>query len=140
MFLVIGLPGEKLKDIWKSFRFAAKCKCFSPFISVATPYPGTKLFSECREKGYFSRDFKLDDLFISSFMIKTPDWGQKQLQKALLRGMVYLKIRSMLNSPKATLKLFIQLLIKPRALINYFRKLTGKYSQIKNSIVSRSYW
>jgi magnesium-protoporphyrin IX monomethyl ester (oxidative) cyclase len=140
LFLVIGLPGEKIKDIWKSFRFAAKCKCFNPFISIATPYPGTRLFSRCKENKYFSRDFSLEDLFITSFMIETPEWNEKQLQKVLLKGMVYLKIMSFINNPKSTLKLFAQLLINPIKLAVYLKKLFHKYSHIKKNILKHSYW
>jgi len=104
MFLVIGLPGEKLKDMWTSIRFAAYCGCFAPHISVATPYPGTKLFEECKEKGYFARKFTLDGLFIRSFIIKTPDWDEHDLQKMLIKAYLYLNLRSLAANPIYTMK------------------------------------
>ena len=86
MFLVIGMPGEKLSDMWESFKFAVKCGCFSPHISVATPYPGTQLYENCVKNGYFSKPFSLDDLFIRSFLINTPDWNEKDLKRILFKG------------------------------------------------------
>jgi len=99
LFLVMGLPGETLKDIWKSFHFAADCGCYSPFISIATPYPGTELFDNCKKNNHFSRKFSFDDLYIKSYMIKTKDWDEDVLKKVFLRGCLYLAIRNALAHP-----------------------------------------
>jgi len=77
------MPGENIADIWKSFRFAADCGCFIPNISVATPYPGTELFDICLKNGYFARKFSLDDLFVRSFMIRTPEWDENKLREVM---------------------------------------------------------
>ena len=121
MFLVMGLPGEKIEDMWQSFRFAAECGCYAPHISVATPYPGTKLFDECMQKGYFSRKFTLDDLFIRSFLIRTPDWDEHDLKKTLLKGHLYLRFRNLLSNPVSSFNRLIGKLKEPRKVISYLR-------------------
>lgn len=97
IFIVIGMPGETVEDIWASFRFAAENGCYNPLISVATPYPGTKLFNICMENNFFVNDFKLDDLFIKSFMIKTPHWSDRDLKRILSQGLIYLRVEKLLN-------------------------------------------
>lgn len=122
MFLVIGLPGETIKDIWASFKFAASCGVYNPLISVATPYPGTQLFEECRAKDLFEREFSLDDLFIRGFMIKTDIWNKYELQRALNRGIIYLKFMKLINHPLISI-VNIKNKLKEHGLLFYTRKL-----------------
>lgn len=122
MFLVIGMPGETIKDMWTSFRFAGDCGCYDPHISVATPYPGTKLFDECKKNGYFSREFTLDDLFIRSYLITTTKWGENDLKKTLHRGIMYLKFRETLNNPKK-MKWALQKLTTPSVVRKWFKEI-----------------
>lgn len=121
MFLVIGMPGEKLSDMWKSFKFAADCGCFTPHISVATPYPGTQLYETCLKNGYFARPFSLDDLFIRSFLIKTPDFVEGDLRRMLIKGKLYLLFRSIAAHPSLIFKYTGQVMAKPSRIINYFK-------------------
>lgn len=125
MFLVVGMPGEKLNDIWRSFRFAAKCGCYTPHISVAVPYPGTEIFSICIEKNYFSREFLLDDLYIKSFMIETPDWTEKELRRVVSRGLIYLKVRGVVSNPLLIFGLIVKYLKKPALVISVLKKAIG---------------
>lgn len=110
MFLVIGMPGETMRDIWMSFRYAASCGCFKPHISVATPYPGTELYDICRSNGYLSRDVRMEDYYIRSFLIKTPQWSERRLAMMLTWGRFYLAIRGLLAgqiSPRVALKAIV---------------------------------
>lgn len=123
MFLVMGMPGEKIEDMWQSFHFAAECGCYTPHISVATPYPGTKLFDECIQKGYFSRKFTLDDLFIRSFLIRTPDWTENDLRRTLLKGHLYLNLRALFNNPTFQFRRLIRKLKHPSSIIDYIKRI-----------------
>ena len=122
MFLVIGMPGETLKDMWTSIKFAADCGCYDPHISVATPYPGTVLFDDCNKKGYFAREFSLDHLFIRGFLIETPDWSGDDIRKLLNRGIIYLKFREVLTNPQK-IKWAFQKLMKPSLIVNWIKKI-----------------
>lgn len=99
MFLVIGMPGETIKDIRQSFRFAAECGCYQPHISVATPYPGTELFEKCKKENLFSRPFTFNNLFIRSYMIETDEFNAQTLQKTVKQGKNYLLVRKYLSKP-----------------------------------------
>lgn len=119
IFLIIGMAGETKEQIWDSFRLAEELEIYSPFISIATPYPGSELYDICREEKYIPDDYSLDDLFIRSFSISTPDWTCEELKDILRQGQRYLRIsflkkhplgfiadsfRFMINSPKQFLK------------------------------------
>jgi radical SAM superfamily enzyme YgiQ (UPF0313 family) len=127
IFLVIGMPGETVRDIWSSFRFAASCGCYEPHISVATPYPGTKLFEECGQKGFFAREFTLDDLFIRSFMIRTPQWSEKTLEKLLSRGLLYLKVRSFFFDPKRSFGRLARAVKHPGLILAFIKQVMNSF-------------
>ena len=122
MFFVMGMPGEKLADIWESFKFAAECGCFTPHISVATPYPGTELYENCLKNGYFSKPFSLDDLFIRSFLIKTPDWNEEDLKRILFKGNLYLKLRSMIAQPSKIIEYIGKIISRPSRIIEFIKQ------------------
>ncbi|MCX5884701.1 MAG: radical SAM protein [Proteobacteria bacterium] len=121
MFIVIGSPGEKITNMWESFKFAVECGCFSPHISVATPYPGTQLYEDCVKNGYFARPYSLDDLFIRSFLIRTPDWNEEDLKKVLFRGNLYLKLKSIIVHPSKIIKYAIKIILRPSIVIQLFK-------------------
>lgn len=132
IFLVIGMPGEKADDIWQSFKFVADCECYNPHISIATPYPGTKLLNDSLERKFFSKEFNLDDLFTRSFMLKTEDWDENKLRRILLMGHLYLKFRRLLSNPVSILKLPL-LLFKYRFSINsYIKEVLKKETLLDN--------
>ena len=89
-FLVVGLPGETVKQMWDSIEFVKKLGIRYPHISVATPYPGTELYDICKMNGYLGSDFSYDDLFIRSFSITTPDWNSEELRRFLDEAEQYL--------------------------------------------------
>jgi magnesium-protoporphyrin IX monomethyl ester (oxidative) cyclase len=126
MFLVVGMPGETIKDIWKSFRFAVECRCFTPLVSVATPYPGTELFEECKQKGYFSREFTLDSLFTKSFLIETPDWDEAMLRTTLFRGYVYMKVNELIRDPLAFMKWSLRKVKHPSSIIGHIKRIISR--------------
>ncbi len=64
--IVIGLPGETRGDIWESLRFAlrlARLGVDDVGLYLFSPYPGSELFSELREKGIIK---KLDNDYFAS--------------------------------------------------------------------------
>jgi anaerobic magnesium-protoporphyrin IX monomethyl ester cyclase len=97
-FLVVGMPGETIEQMWDSIKFVKKLGIYHPHISVATPYPGTRLYDICQKNGYLKPDFSYDDLFIRSFCITTPQWNSEQLQNFLTKAEQYLHAEERKNS------------------------------------------
>lgn len=63
---MIGFPFEKIDDFKKTTRFAVEIMEENPyargdFMAIYQPYPGTALYNECIQKGYFKRPEKLED-------------------------------------------------------------------------------
>ncbi|WP_198003723.1 B12-binding domain-containing radical SAM protein [Methanococcoides burtonii] len=106
IFLILGMPGDNLEAMWDNYKFARKIKVFDPFISVATPYPGSEIFDICESKGYFSEEFKLENLFIRSFPIRTEQWTPEDIQKLMKKGYIYLKFYQFLDNPFNFTRLF----------------------------------
>ena len=94
--LILGMPGETESQMWDTFRLARDLGIYRPFISIATPYPGSQLYDICMEKGYLHDGFTLDDLYIRAFPISTEDWDSEQLQKIYEKGKMFL-LRSFLR-------------------------------------------
>ncbi len=90
IYLIMGVPGETKGQIWDSFYLAKELGVYEPFISVATPYPGSELYDICQKKKYIPDDFSLDDLFIRSFSISTEDWTGEELREILKQGQRFL--------------------------------------------------
>lgn len=106
IFLILGMPDDTLDAMWDNYKFARKIRVFDPFISVATPYPGSEIYDLCNEKGYLSSDFSLEDLFIRSFPISTEDWTPHEIKRMMLKGYIYLKFYQFLDNPVLFTKLF----------------------------------
>jgi magnesium-protoporphyrin IX monomethyl ester (oxidative) cyclase len=56
-FFIIGMPGETESDIVKTVEYAKELLPDEAYFSIATPYPGTPLYDECREHGYIPIDY-----------------------------------------------------------------------------------
>lgn len=123
MFLVIGMPGETMAEIWQSFRFAALCGVYSPHVSIATPYPGTKLLEICQKNGYLKKEFTLDDLFIRSFLIKTKYWDSDDLENILLKGNLYLRLKEIFHNPLNFVVRMVRKLAGPKRLFFHIKKV-----------------
>jgi radical SAM superfamily enzyme YgiQ (UPF0313 family) len=86
-FFIIGLPGDTKESINKMVDFAIKLK--PPFVqfTVATPYPGTKLESWARERGYIQNNFTLEAITGSVPIMRNEHLTVKEIEK--LRRMAY---------------------------------------------------
>lgn len=107
IFLVIGMPGETEEQIWDSFKMANELEIYLPFLSIATPYPGTELYDICRKEDYFRDNFSLDDLFIRSYPLNTPNWDSEKLQQIYNNGLRYLFLSFLRKHPLEFLKVLL---------------------------------
>jgi len=86
-FFVVGLPGETLAEIQETFDFILEKGFDAVHVSLATPYPGSRLYSICEEKGLFTRPYDLESLFLGSYMLSTADWSVEELRGAVEAGL-----------------------------------------------------
>lgn len=60
MYVLIGLPEETQADFQETVECVRECRPDDASLSIFYPYPGTKLFMICKEKGLLPQDFTLE--------------------------------------------------------------------------------
>ena len=53
---ILGLPGETKETIQETIRFAKEINPHTIQVSLAAPYPGTFLYKQAKENGWFDTD------------------------------------------------------------------------------------
>ncbi len=129
IFLVVGMPHETEEQIWDSFRLAAQLGVFTPHISIATPYPGSELFSLCKKERLLRQDFSLDDLYIRSFAISMDGLDAKKLKQLLADGQRFLLTSFLKNKPFTFFKVCMGKLLKNP---EYFIKKILNFIRVKD--------
>jgi len=110
-FFVIGLPDETKDDIQKTIDFARKLRrlgCDSIDINCATPYPGTRLYSECKNRGYISDELDYTQLHTGVAVISTPNFTAKEITSLRLEAMQNLKENFVEKTKRVTRSFFDQ--------------------------------
>lgn len=128
IFLVMGMPGETIDQMWDSFYLARDLGVYLPHVSIATPYPGTELYDLCKNKKYLKEGFSLDDLYIRSFSITAEGWDGEKLKKTFREGQTYLMLSFIKDHPFIFISnIFFKALLHPvryiRRLINYLNSV-----------------
>lgn len=82
-FFIIGYPGETIYDIEKTIRFAVDLDIDRANFFNFTPFPGSEIYDELKEKGEL-RDIKYDNLYIHNINY-SPDGISKSEMKKLQR-------------------------------------------------------
>jgi len=98
-FFIMGVPGTTISQMWDNFELCRELKLFNPFISVATPYPGSDLYKICKDNNYLVKDFNLENLYIRKFSIKTNEWGGFTIRILMVIGGLYLQIFRAMDNP-----------------------------------------
>jgi len=89
---IIGIPGETVKSVKKTIRFARRLNLNFVQFSICTPYPGTKLFKIARERGLLlTRDWS--KYTIVDPVMKTPGILSKELRKWLMKAYLSFYLR-----------------------------------------------
>ena len=94
---IIGLPGETRTSIRNTIEFISKLKPTFASISVAVPYPGTKLYNLYKGKGYIlTTDWSK---YESDVVISLPDLSPEYLKAEYIKAhrRFYLKPRFILG-------------------------------------------
>jgi magnesium-protoporphyrin IX monomethyl ester (oxidative) cyclase len=95
-FFMIGYPDETMQSFTKTIQLIKTIRPDDAYISIYTPYPGTKVFYEAMRKGWINKDFiwnRLDytnsDFTISqNFTIsELRSWREKMYSNLRRRGL-----------------------------------------------------
>ncbi len=58
-FIMVGFPDETEETFTQTINFISKLKPDSVIFSIFTPYPGSDIYNECKDKGIIQGDFDL---------------------------------------------------------------------------------
>ncbi|MBS3122412.1 radical SAM protein [Candidatus Woesearchaeota archaeon] len=80
---IIGLPKESNKTIKETINFAKELRADYVQFALASPFPGTKLYEECKEKGLLCLDSWEDLDGSKGPIIRTEHLSRKELEGVL---------------------------------------------------------
>jgi radical SAM superfamily enzyme YgiQ (UPF0313 family) len=83
LFFVIGFPEETWQDIAATIAYARQLKQLGangPWISLASPYPGTRFFSDCAARNLISKDFDYRRCRTEDYQIINPHYSAAELK------------------------------------------------------------
>jgi len=126
-FFVMGLIGETKEDIRATIDFARKLRVLGADhcdFNIATPYYGTELYEQAKQKGYL-RSFSEESLGVSDAHIETPEFSLDEIRS--LRE----QARQALLPPLLSYDNLLRVMKNPKEVMRYFRKKWG--STNKNS-------
>lgn len=132
-FYIIGFPGEKRENMLKTVELALRLKQdfdVGMLLHVATPSLGTRLYKECREKGYVdenltSRAFAEVRQTRGMPLIRTEDFTPsevKEIAAMAVRRYKKLSIINLFKNPGLTLKTAVN---QPKIVLKFIQNLTA---------------
>jgi radical SAM superfamily enzyme YgiQ (UPF0313 family) len=80
---IMGLPGETRETIRKTIDYAKQLDLESIQVSLASPYPGTEFYDQCRREGWIVSETFLDDTGHQSCVIGYPHLSNKEIFDAV---------------------------------------------------------
>src|SRR5208283_2164747 len=132
-FYVIGFPGEKKENMQKTVDFALKLKRdfdVGMHLFYATPSYGTRLYDECKTKGYIQGDLSWNSFAEARQprgmpLISTEDFTSQEVKEIAAKALEEYKKLSLLNlikNPRKSLKAAFD---QPQLIVKYVRNLFG---------------
>lgn len=91
-YFVLGVPGEKWKDIVATTELAEKLDLDDACFFIATPLPGTPMYEEIRKKSLFRKEFSTERIRYSLSNIIGPDYSAEDIEN--LRYEAWFRIRN----------------------------------------------
>jgi anaerobic magnesium-protoporphyrin IX monomethyl ester cyclase len=130
-FYIIGFPGEKKEDMLKTVDFALKLKRkydVGMLLHVATPSCGTRLYHECKKKGYIQenltpRAFAEVRQTRGNPLIGTEDFTPAEVKEIASMAVRRYKKISLINYAKSPGKTLKTAFAQPKIVIKYIKNL-----------------
>ena len=80
---IMGLPGETRETIQETIAFAKMLDLESIQVSLASPYPGTEFFEQCKREGWIASNSYIDDTGHQMCIINYPHLSNAEIFKAV---------------------------------------------------------
>lgn len=82
---VMGLPIETPKTIEETIRFAQELDPYSIQVSIAAPFPGTELYEQAVQNGWFNNKILLSESGIQTTSLSYPNLPTDEIEEAVER-------------------------------------------------------
>jgi magnesium-protoporphyrin IX monomethyl ester (oxidative) cyclase len=130
-FYIIGFPGEKKEHMLRTVELALRLKReydVGMLLHVATPSLGTRLYKECKEKGYIqgeltSRDFAEVRQTRGMPLISTEDFTASEVKEIAAMAVSRYKRLSLINYFKNPWKTLKATLKQPKIVLKFIQNL-----------------
>jgi magnesium-protoporphyrin IX monomethyl ester (oxidative) cyclase len=130
-FYIIGFPGEKKENMQKTVDFALKLKRdfdVGMHLFFATPLYGTRLYEECKSKGYLQENLTWNSFAAARQpkgvpLISTQDFTPEEVKEIAAKALEEYKklsLRNHLKNPRKTLKTAFE---QPQLILKYIKNL-----------------
>jgi len=90
-YFVMGLIGETKEDIRQTIEYARKLKHLGVSylgMAIATPYYGTEMYEQAREKGFLLEQFSEEKLNTMEPLIETPEFTAQELHELYMQAQI----------------------------------------------------
>ena len=132
-FYIIGFPGEKKEHMLKTVELALRLKRdfdVGMLLHFATPSLGTRLYKECKEKGYIqenltSRAFAEVRQTRGMPLIRTEDFAPSEVKEIASMAVRRNKKLSLINYIRSPRKTLSTALSQPKILLKFIQNLTA---------------
>jgi magnesium-protoporphyrin IX monomethyl ester (oxidative) cyclase len=121
---VVGFPGERFDELRQTFDLAWNLRFDNCDFNIATPLPGTELYSLCIESGCLRDEFSFDKLEYLEAFIDTPEFTAGELKLLVSRNTMRYRLALLARHPAEFFKRYVALIFKqPRFFFRYSRGL-----------------
>ncbi len=130
-FYIIGFPGETKENMQHTVDFALMLKRkydVGMHLFAATPSYGTRLYDECKAKGYLPADLSWNSFAQARQakglpLITTPDFAPEEVKEIAARALAEYKKLSLLGHFKHPRKTLRTVFDQPQLIIKYIKNL-----------------
>ncbi|MGK7932573.1 MAG: hopanoid biosynthesis associated radical SAM protein HpnJ [Microcystaceae cyanobacterium] len=112
---IIGLPNETEETIEETIRFACEVNPHTIQVSIAAPYPGTELYNQAQENGWFNHKNLVTDSGIQVSTLAYPNLSATQIEDGVE-------------------KLYRRFYFRPQAIIPIVQEMLGDSQMLKRRL------
>jgi radical SAM superfamily enzyme YgiQ (UPF0313 family) len=132
---IIGLPNESQETIEETIRFACEISPHTIQVSIAAPYPGTELYQQAQENGWFANRDLVANSGIQLSSLQYPNLSAAEIEDAVeqmyrrfyFRSQTIIPIvQEMLGNPQ----MLVRRLREGKEFLSYLRERHTRKSEI----------
>lgn len=98
-YFIVGFPGETREQIKDTFRFARKSGLDNAYVFMFNPLPGSALFEECIQKGYYTMEMVLQAGYANTGCT-TPEFNPEMLIKWQEAFSIFHNLEKLYRNPR----------------------------------------